>query len=98
MKNLHISTKVFLVAFAVGVIALVTTNTVGAAIVVVAAPLLFLLFRAGYAVYTLYRTSAARVGSRPCRRCGHRVPNGQVICDECGYDFAADTQAAVSPS
>jgi predicted amidophosphoribosyltransferase len=34
------------------------------------------------AVSLLYRAP-----TRPCHRCGNRVPLGRRVCRECGYDF-----------
>jgi hypothetical protein len=28
-----------------------------------------------------------RSSSRPCPRCGQRVPKGQLDCAKCGFDF-----------
>jgi len=34
----------------------------------------------------------SRLNSRPCPRCGHRVRNGKLVCDECSFDFGATSQ------
>ena len=46
--------------------------------------ILLVLFGSGALVVS---SISRRLNSRPCLRCGERVPNGQLRCDACGFDF-----------
>lgn len=46
--------------------------------------LLIVLFMVGAAIYDNVRR---RLRTRPCPRCGHRVPNGDLDCFRCDFDF-----------
>jgi Flp pilus assembly protein TadB len=36
----------------------------------------------------ILRLLQSRLRSRPCPRCGERVPNSVLLCSRCGFDFA----------
>jgi hypothetical protein len=47
------------------------------------------LFIAGIAGMIVLRRLQDHSESRPCHRCGARVPNGVLECEACGFDFGS---------
>ncbi|MCA1572873.1 MAG: hypothetical protein LC798_21790 [Chloroflexi bacterium] len=47
------------------------------------------LLALGLVVYEIVRMVRGRAASRPCPRCGRRVPVGVLDCAACEYDFRA---------
>jgi hypothetical protein len=45
------------------------------------------VFWGGTIAFLLYRYLSSRAQTRPCPRCGGRVPVGMLDCDACGFDF-----------
>jgi ABC-type protease/lipase transport system fused ATPase/permease subunit len=53
------------------------------------APLLGLIAFVAAIVATLVYWVSDGASSRPCPRCGERVPNGVLTCERCEFDFKA---------
>jgi hypothetical protein len=49
--------------------------------------LLVLIIVAGFIGAGILGRLQDHLESRPCPRCGHRVPNGLVECSACSFDF-----------